>query len=67
MRVVRKSLEKNADDRYQDALEFADALQEAMVEAEQKAFASIRPGGTTECPSCLANVPAHRQTFPRLT
>jgi hypothetical protein len=66
VRVVRKSLEKNADDRYQDALEFADALQAAMdeVDAEQRAsvsaFASIRPGGSTECPSCLANVPVAR-------
>jgi protein kinase-like protein/AAA ATPase-like protein len=66
VRVVRKSLEKNADDRYQDALEFADALQAAMdeIDAEQKAsvsaFASLRPGGTTECPSCLANVPVAR-------
>jgi hypothetical protein len=66
VRVVRKALEKNADDRYQDALEFADALQAAMdsIEAVQKAnisaFASIRPGGTTECPACLANVPVAR-------
>ena len=64
--VVRKALEKNAEDRYQDALEFADALQTAMdvVDAQQKAsisaFASIRPGGSTECPSCLANVPVAR-------
>jgi tetratricopeptide (TPR) repeat protein len=66
VRVVRKALEKNADDRYQDALEFADALQSAMdqVEAVQRArvsaFGSLRPGGTTECPSCLANVPVAR-------
>jgi hypothetical protein len=66
VRVVRKALEKNADDRYQDALEFADALQAAMdeVDAVQRAhisaFASMRPGGATECPSCLANVPVAR-------
>jgi hypothetical protein len=66
VKVVRKSLEKNADDRYQDALEFADALQQAMDEVEAthraniSAMASMRPGGTTECPSCLANVPVAR-------
>lgn len=66
VRVVRKALEKNAEDRYQDANEFADALQAAMeaIETVQKAnvsaFASLRPGGATECPSCLANVPVAR-------
>ncbi len=66
VRVVQKALEKNASDRYQDALEFADALQAAMdaVDATHKAavsqFASLRPGGATECPACLANVPVAR-------
>ena len=66
VRVVRKSLEKNAEDRYQDAAEFADALAAAMeeIEAGQRAgaaaFTSIRPGGTTECPSCQAHVPVAR-------
>jgi serine/threonine protein kinase len=63
VRVVQKALEKNAGDRYQDALEFADALEAAMA-AIQKAsvsvFASLRPGGTTDCPACLANVPVAR-------
>jgi Protein kinase domain/AAA ATPase domain len=66
VRVVLKALQKNADDRYQDALEFADALKGAMeaVDAVQRervsAFASARPGGTTECPACLSNVPVAR-------
>ncbi len=63
VRVVRKALEKNAGDRYQDALEFAEALGEAMLEIEsstQSQIASIRPGGAMECPACLATVPAAR-------
>lgn len=63
VRVVKRALEKNAADRYQDALEFADALGEAMQEIQnssQSAIASIRPGGAMECPACLAVVPAAR-------
>jgi serine/threonine-protein kinase len=63
VRVVRKALEKNAGDRYQDALEFAEALGEAMLEIEsstQSVIASMRPGGAVECPACLATVPAAR-------
>jgi serine/threonine protein kinase/tetratricopeptide (TPR) repeat protein len=63
VRVVQRALQKNADDRYQDALEFADALAAAMQEiqnASQAAFTSIRAGGAMECPACLANVPAAR-------
>jgi serine/threonine-protein kinase len=61
--VVQKALQKNAEDRYQDALEFADALAAAMEEiqnATQAAFTSIRAGGAMECPACLASVPAAR-------
>ncbi|HWO10390.1 MAG TPA: AAA family ATPase, partial [Polyangiaceae bacterium] len=64
--VVRRALEKNAADRYQDAAEFADDLAAAMDEitAGQRAgassFTSLRPGGSTECPSCLAIVPVAR-------
>ncbi len=60
VRVVQRSLEKHAGDRYQDAIEFADALQAALDEiqnASQQAFASLRPGGAMECPACLADVP----------
>jgi len=63
VRVVRKALQKNAEDRYQDALEFVDALATAMQEiqnASHAAFTSIRAGGAMECPACLANVPAAR-------
>jgi len=63
VRVVQRALQKNAEDRYQDALEFADALAAAMEEiqnASQAAFTSIRAGGAMECPACLANVPAAR-------
>ena len=63
VRVVKKALEKSAGDRYQDALEFADALEaamEAIQNASQLAYASLRPGGTMECPECLATVPVAR-------
>jgi hypothetical protein len=63
VRVVQKALEKNADDRYQDAAEFADALEAAMVEiqnASNSALASLRPTGAVQCPECLANVPIAR-------
>ena len=36
VRVVQKALQKNADDRYQDALEFADALAAAMEEITER-------------------------------
>jgi len=63
VRVVQKALQKNANDRYQDALEFADALAAAMLEitnASQSSITSLRPGGSMECPACLANVPVTR-------
>lgn len=64
VRVVKRALEKNAVDRYQDALEFADALGEAMLDIQnssQAATTSMRPGGgAMECPACLATIPAAR-------
>src|SRR5688572_1704443 len=63
VRVVQRALQKNAEDRYQDALEFADALAAAMEEIQnvtQGAGSSIRVGGTMECPACSANVPVAR-------
>ncbi|MEY4545664.1 MAG: hypothetical protein RL685_1859 [Pseudomonadota bacterium] len=63
VRVVQRSLQKNAEDRYQDALEFADALAAAMEEIQNvtaAAFSSIRAGGAMECPACMANVPVAR-------
>jgi serine/threonine-protein kinase len=61
--VVQRALQKNANDRYQDALEFADALGAAMEEiqnASQSSFASVRAGGAMSCPACFANVPVAR-------
>jgi serine/threonine-protein kinase len=63
VRVVHKALEKNAADRYQDALEFADALQRAMEEMQNAGpslVASIRVGGTMACPLCRSTVPVAR-------
>jgi serine/threonine-protein kinase len=62
VRVVLKALEKNAGDRYQDALEFADGLEAAIQAIHQASVSgsSLRPGGATECPKCLANVPVAR-------
>jgi serine/threonine protein kinase/tetratricopeptide (TPR) repeat protein len=63
VRVVQRALQKNAEDRYQDALEFADALAAAMEETNnvaQASFTSIRVGGSMECPACAANVPVAR-------
>ncbi len=63
VRVVCRALQKNAADRYQDALEFADALSEAVAEMEAGGSArpaSLRPGGVIRCPVCQANVPMAR-------
>lgn len=62
--VVFKSLEKEADKRYQDALEFADALKDALRAIESVAPAqrvsappSMVAGGSVDCPSCGITVP----------
>lgn len=62
--VTMKALDKSADRRYQDALEFADALAEALAEAEsmppeqaRTTALSLVPGGFLACPSCGATVP----------
>ncbi len=61
--VVFKALEKDADKRYQDALEFADALRDAQKASEsappgaRNSAASLIPGSTLVCPSCSLTVP----------
>lgn len=63
VRVVEKALAKDADDRYQDAHEFADALQAAIDEIQNAgppSVASVRAGGLMDCPRCQANVPVAR-------
>ncbi len=62
--VVFKALEKEADRRYQDAIEFSDALKSALALIESSPpdrrvsmAPSLVPGTMVECPSCAANVP----------
>ncbi len=62
--VVFKALDKEADKRYQDALEFADALRDALsasagTPSSQRASIppSLIPGSTVRCPSCGIIVP----------
>lgn len=57
--VVMKALQKDADDRYQDAIEFSDALRAAQdqIEAEEKERNSSLPpmslpAQTMSCPAC---------------
>jgi serine/threonine protein kinase/tetratricopeptide (TPR) repeat protein len=65
--VVMKSLAKDASRRYQDALEFADALKQALVLAESLPppdRLSLAPPsvalGSIPCPSCGSLVPPTR-------
>lgn len=63
VRVVHRALAKNANDRYQEALEFADALQEAIAETRSSApdaLSTIKPGQSVECPECNSMVPVAR-------
>ncbi|HEX4477115.1 MAG TPA: protein kinase [Polyangiaceae bacterium] len=66
VRVVMKAMSKDAKDRYSDALEFADALQQALDEARSQPPAmsqplfSQRPGQTVECRVCASVVPMTR-------
>jgi serine/threonine protein kinase/tetratricopeptide (TPR) repeat protein len=68
--VVMHALRKEADQRYQDAIEFSEALQQALL-AVQSAVAlgrpslspstippsSLMPGNFVVCPACGLNVP----------
>ena len=58
-----KSLAKDASRRYQDALEFADALKQALVLAEslppeRLSLAPLSALTSVPCPSCGSLVPA---------
>jgi serine/threonine protein kinase/tetratricopeptide (TPR) repeat protein len=58
--VCFKALAKNASERYQDALEFSDALKDALKVAENAPAdhrISAIPGMTTACPECTLLVP----------
>lgn len=61
--VVFKALEKEADKRYQDALEFADALGDAQKASESNppsqriSAPSMVPGSSVDCPACGITVP----------
>ena len=68
--VVFRAMEKRATRRYQDAMEFTDALREAMLVGEPSVppsrrsmlpqSLSTRPTSTIACPSCGLVVPAGR-------
>ncbi|HMA92120.1 MAG TPA: protein kinase, partial [Polyangiaceae bacterium] len=67
--VVAKALEKKAARRYQDAIEFADALRDAMgqidgsIPASRRSvlpLSSTRPSTAIACPACALLVPAGR-------
>lgn len=67
--IVAKALEKKASRRYQDALEFADALRDALatidgsIPASRRSMlpiSSARPLATIACPACALLVPAGR-------
>jgi tRNA A-37 threonylcarbamoyl transferase component Bud32 len=62
--VCFKALAKASSERYQDALEFSDALKDALKVAENAAIdrissvpVSVIPGMTTACPECALLVP----------
>jgi serine/threonine-protein kinase len=67
--VVSRALEKRASRRYQEALEFSDALREALQSSDHSVPPSRRsllpqtsahPTATTACPACGLLVPAGR-------
>jgi serine/threonine protein kinase len=65
--VTLRAMSKDAKDRYSDALEFADALQQALEEARSQPpssglgpMLSQRPGMTVECRVCSSVVPMTR-------
>lgn len=66
VRVVMKAMSKDAKDRYQDAMEFADALQQALDDARTQPPTAVapllsqRPGATVECRVCSQVVPLTR-------
>jgi serine/threonine protein kinase len=60
--VCFKSLAKEQNDRFQDAMEFAEALKEALarserITADRISIPSAAAGGTMPCPECSQVVP----------
>jgi serine/threonine-protein kinase len=69
VQVVFRAMEKRASRRYQDAMEFSDALRESLKAAEPSVppsrrsvlpLSSMRPTTTLPCPACGLVVPAGR-------
>jgi serine/threonine-protein kinase len=66
VRLVLKAMAKDAKDRFQDALEFSDALQQALDDSKSQPpslvtpLLSQRPGATVECRVCQQVVPMTR-------
>jgi serine/threonine-protein kinase len=65
-KVAMKAMSKEASHRYQDALEFTDALQDALDDARSQpvpsvqALVSMQPGAMVECRVCTSTVPMSR-------
>ncbi|MGC4068072.1 MAG: protein kinase [Polyangiaceae bacterium] len=69
VQVVFRAMEKRASRRFQDAMEFSDALRESLKAAEPSVppsrrsvlpLTSMRPTTTLPCPACGLVVPAGR-------
>lgn len=59
--VLFRSLAKDANDRFRDAMEFSDALQQALQESRSaQVRASLLPDRLVECTECRAHVPLTR-------
>jgi serine/threonine-protein kinase len=65
VRLVMKAMAKDPKDRFQDALEFSEALQRGLDDARTQPptmtdLQTQRPGGTVECRVCASMVPMTR-------
>ncbi len=61
LKVVTKALAKSPSDRYQDALEFADALEDSLKDLRSPVPAPpVLPEEFVECQQCGASVPRAR-------
>lgn len=61
-RIVSKAMAKDPEDRYHDALEFSEALQNALRDARSRPPAALAHAGgaTVECRFCASVVPMTR-------